>query len=333
MWPPSLGSIMQSPGRARLQRLSPGRQVILLALCLGLVVGLAVSPFAYQASLEPSPNEIAVVPIVGTLDGQNSADVIQRLTEARMDSSVDAVVLVISSPGGLAVAGDEIFMQVDRTAQEKPVIAVADAMAASAAYKAAVPADEIYVKPHSMVGSVGSIFVRPDPIDPSEPVIHTGPHKLHLDTPRGHEYASQRGAANFLDIVMEYRGDELTISEEELAHARVYLGTEAVQYGLADDIADLQGGIQAAAELAELDSYTVRTMGYESEVRFLDRTNYAQSIQENKSMIGIDELIDSQDQRIMPQVLMLPHAAVVGQVNTTDAPVNESEPTMEDADE
>lgn len=324
---------MDTPGTAAYRSLTPGRRALVIALVLGLTVGLGAAPFAYEATVQPSPDRIAVVPIVGTIDGQNAADVSQRLTEARLDPGVDAVVLVINSPGGIAVSGEEIFMQVDRTAQEKPVIAVSDALAASAGYKVALPADEIHVKPHTIVGSIGTIFVRPDGVDPSEPIIHTGPRKLDLDTARGHEYSTELAGASFVDAVMRYRGDALAIDETELAHARVYSGVEAVQYGIADEISDYQGAIQAAADRAGIESYEVQVMDYETEVRFLDRTNFAQATQENKTMIEVDHLVDAQEDRIVPQALMLPYAAVAGQL-PGDAAVPEPGPAnVTEADE
>lgn len=304
---------MRTPGTAAYRALSPGRRALVVALVLGLVVGLAVAPFAYEAAVDPAPDRIAVVPIVGTIDGENAADVTQRLIEARLDGTVEAVVLVVNSPGGIAAAGEEVFMQVDRTAQEKPVVAVSDTMAASAGYKAVLPADEFLVKPPTIVGSVGTIFVRPDPADPSEPIIQTGPRKQDLDTPRGHEYSTESAGNSFVAKVVEYRGEELAVDEEELAHARTYTGVEAVELGIADGIGDAQRAIQVAADRAGLETYQVRTMNYGTEVRFLDRTNYAQSTQANKTVIGVDHLIDAPGDRIVPQVLMLPHAAVAGE--------------------
>lgn len=310
---------MATPGTSAYRSLSPGRRAFVVALVLGLTVGLAVAPFAYDAASEPTPDRVAVIPIVGTIDGQNAADVTNRLIEARMDPTIQAVVLAINSPGGLAVAGEEIFMQVDRTAQEKPVVAVSSTMVASAGYKASLPADELHVKPNTIVGSIGTLFIRPDPIDPAEPIIHTGPRKLDLDTPRGHEYSTEQSGDSFVKTVVDYRGENLTLGEDELAHARVYSGVEAVHYGLADELGDVQGAIQAAADMAGLETYQVTRMNYETDVRFLDQTNYAHSTQENKTMIEVDYLIDAPNDRIVPQVLMLPHAAVAGEFNDTRA--------------
>lgn len=318
--------IMVGPGIGRMRSLSAGRKVVIVALVLGLAFGLLIAPLAFEATVETSPDRIAVVPIVGVMDGSNTQDVTRRLTRARQDPSIDAVVLFVDSPGGLAVAGEEIFMQVERTAQEKPVVATVGLRAASAGYKAMLPAEEIYVKPASSVGSVGTILLRPEPVDPVDRLIESGPQKFDGDTPRGYEYNVQMIGQSFSRTVMEYRGDRLELTRAELEHARIYNGIEGVELGLVDGISDTQGAIQAAAELAELDSYDVTVMEYETEVRFLDRAAYTASTQPNKSMVTIDELVDPDGGEVVPTALMLPSAAisdlVVAEANAT--PVNAS---------
>lgn len=301
---------MAGPGVETYRSLTGLQQVLLLAIVIGLVVGLAVAPFAWQATVEDRPDRVAVIPIVGVMDGSNTQDVVERLTRARQDPSIEAVVLLIDSPGGLAVDGEEIFLQVDRTAQEKPVVAAVNLQGASAGYKAMLPADEIIVKPASSVGSVGTILVRPQPIDPIEGVIETGPQKVDGDSPRGWEYRTQMVGNAFTDAVMEYRGEDLEITREEVAHARIYSGVEAVHLGLADDIGDLQSAVQIAADNAGLDGYEVTRMDYDTEVRFLDRAAYTASTQENKSMVTMEELVDTDGGEVVPTVLMLPEAAL-----------------------
>lgn len=300
---------MAGPGTTRFRSLSPGRKVLLTALVLGLVLGLLVAPFAYEATVDPRPDRIAVVPIVGVLEAQNTQDVIQRLEQARQDPSVEAVVIVVNSPGGFAVDGEEVFMAVERTAQKKPVVASVGLQAASAGYKATLPADEIYAKPASSVGSVGSILVRPEPVPPIEVMIETGPQKVDGQTPRGWEHGSEMIGGTFADTVIDYRGDQLQLSREELAHARIYTGIEGVELGLIDGISDTQGAIQAAADLAGLQGFEVSMMEYETEVRFLDRAAYTASTQPNKSMVSIEELVDTDGNEVVPTQLMLPAAA------------------------
>ncbi len=301
---------MAGPGIRRYRTLSTGQQAIVVALICGLVLGLLIAPFAWQATAVERPDRVAVVPIVGVLEGENTHDVVQRLTAVRQDRSIDAVVLLIDSPGGLAVDGEEIFLQVERTAQKKPVVAVINLQGASAGYKVALPAEKIFVKPASSVGSVGTILIHPQPLPPIDGVLESGPQKVDGDTTRGWEYRSQMVAESFVQTVVEYRGDRLELTPEEIAHARIYGGIEAVHLGVADDIGDLQGGIQEAAALAELEAYDVVIKDYQADVRFLDRAAYTASTQENKRMVTMNELADLDGDEVVPTVWMLPAAAL-----------------------
>src|SRR5262249_4287995 len=75
---------------------------------------------------------------------------IKALREVRNRSSVDAIVLRVDSPGGSAQASDEIWEEVRRCAERKPVIASFSDLAASGGYYIAVPADTIVAEPGTL---------------------------------------------------------------------------------------------------------------------------------------------------------------------------------------
>jgi protease-4 len=100
-----------------------------------------------------------------------------EINYARKADDIKGVVLVIDSPGGGASAGHDIYFQVRKLREEKPVVASMDTLAASAAYQIGVPANEIYAKPASIIGNVGVIMGQPSPETLSERFITTGPFK------------------------------------------------------------------------------------------------------------------------------------------------------------
>lgn len=306
--------------RARARRASRSWVVIVV---LAVVVGLLIAPFAWQLTAAPAADTgtVAVVPIAGIIDGETTADASNRLVEARTDPSVDAVVLVVNSPGGIASASEELQMQVDRTAQEKPVVAVVDGGAASGAYGAILPSEEIYAKPTSLVGSVGTMMVLPDQSEPTERIIQSGPDKLDGQSERGFEYSVAMTTEAFLDDVVDNRGDRLELSRNELAHAKVYNGIQAVEYGLADDIGDVQRAIQVAADSAGLSSYEIETMQYETEVTFISQPLYASADVPEKTLAPPETVIDPQGDAVLPTVLYLPPGAL----SDTGGALDESE--------
>ena len=124
----------------------------------------------YVARLEAphGTRRIALVMAVGTIaEGRNrtspadgeilgAESLIKALREVRNRSSISAVVLRIDSPGGSAQASDEIWQEVKRCAERKPVIASCSDLAASGGYYIAVAADSIVADPATLTGSIGA---------------------------------------------------------------------------------------------------------------------------------------------------------------------------------
>ena len=114
---------------------------------------------------------VAVVPVVGTItqrasmmslcDGGTSTQAISRaLREANADETVSAIVLDIDSPGGSVYGVAELAAEIRASA--KPVTAIANSLAASAAYWLGTAASEFYVTPGGEVGSIGVWMAHED---------------------------------------------------------------------------------------------------------------------------------------------------------------------------
>ena len=110
-------------------------------------------------------SHLAVVNIIGTIDSGNqsvnSEDTIKALKRAFEAKNSKAIALNINSPGGSPVQSDEIWQEIRYLKQQYPnkkVYAVIGDMGASGAYYIASAADEIWVNPSSLVGSIGVIM-------------------------------------------------------------------------------------------------------------------------------------------------------------------------------
>lgn len=111
---------------------------------------------------------VAVIPIYGTIlpraglmsnfSGGSSAEGIAGDFEAAMaDPGVDAIVLDIDSPGGQVQGIPELADRIRGARGTKPISAVANHSALSAAYWIASAADEIVATPSGEVGSIGVV--------------------------------------------------------------------------------------------------------------------------------------------------------------------------------
>lgn len=191
-----------------------------------------------------------------------------------------AVALVINSPGGSPAQSSLIAARIRRLADERgiPVHAFVEDVAASGGYWLATAADDIWLDPASIVGSIGVIsagfgldqFIGRHGI---ERRVHTaGKSKSFMDmfrpenpddVARLHALLGQLHGI-FKAQVVSRRGSRLS-SEQDLFTGEVWIGTEAVRLGLADGVA------QMVPKLKELYGDKVRVIPFTMRKPFLRR--------------------------------------------------------------
>ncbi len=231
--------------------------VYVVVVTAALVAAAAVAPVVLDTVSDSGSDEpsVAVITLRGGTTDANVAAAAEAMRDVRRNSSVDAVVLRIDSPGGPVDSSEEFYMAVNRTASEMPVVAYVEGTAASGGYYGIAPADEIIVKSSSTVGSIGVIVQAPlsavENVETQREVfIRSGPDKAQIskDGIRNQLELLQKA---FVDTIMIHRGEELDISREQVANGNTFLGPRAVENGFADNIGDLNFAIQRAANLSE----------------------------------------------------------------------------------
>ena len=101
---------------------------------------------------------VAILPIKGVIDAGQSAHVHQAVDAILEDSTVQAVVLRVDSPGGGVTASDQIWHEVGRLQRAGlPVVASYGAVAASGGYYVSCGADHIMAEQTTITGSIGVI--------------------------------------------------------------------------------------------------------------------------------------------------------------------------------
>jgi len=132
-----------------------------------------VYPVAASQAERPSGVGVAVLPVYGVIHQRanlmtdtSGGTSVERLTaqfrQALADPSVGAVVLDVDSPGGAVPGIEELSAEMHGARGSKPILAVANSLAASAAYWIATAADEVVVTPSGEVGSIGVFAVHED---------------------------------------------------------------------------------------------------------------------------------------------------------------------------
>ena len=192
--------------------------------------------------------------------------VLKHLTEFRHNPNVKSIVLRIDSPGGSVGASQEIYKEVIRTNEVKPVIASMGSMGASGGYYAALGAENIIANPGTMTGSIGVIIKFPnleglfEKIGYRSEVIKSGPLK---DVGASNRPMSEKERKLMQDLIDNVYGqfvrdiaiargmEENTI--KELADGRIYTGEQALEVGLIDSLGNFTDAITIAAEMGGLD--------------------------------------------------------------------------------
>jgi protease-4 len=179
----------------------------------------------------------------------------EELREGRTDESIEAVVLRMDSPGGAVASSEEFYLAVNRTAAQMPVVAYVEGTAASGGYFGIAPADRIFVKPSSTVGSIGVIVSAPlstveQSAAQSKTYLRTGPDKATTEKDQLREQMETLHNA-FVDTIMKHRGANLSLDRSGVAHGEAYIGPAAIRNGFADEMGDLNSAIAEAAARAD----------------------------------------------------------------------------------
>ncbi|UCD65974.1 MAG: signal peptide peptidase SppA [Deltaproteobacteria bacterium] len=197
----------------------------------------------------------------------SSEQILKHLTEFRNNPNVKSIVLRIESPGGAVGAAQEIYQEVKRTNEVKPVVASMGSMGASGGYYAALGADNIIANPGTMTGSIGVIVKFPnleglfEKIGYKSEVIKSGPLKDVGASNRPLSEEERSLMQNLIDNVYNQFVRDIaearSMPEEtifELADGRIYTGEQALEAGLIDSLGNFIDAITLAADMGGLDT-------------------------------------------------------------------------------
>ncbi|MEM1109572.1 MAG: S49 family peptidase [Planctomycetota bacterium] len=195
-----------------------------------------------------------------------SRTMIHALEDALDDENIKGVVIRLDSPGGSALASEVIWQSVREVAEEKPVFAVVGNMAASGGYYIVSGADEIYVQPHSILGSIGVVGGKItmgglyDWAGVNITRRHRGPggdlfnsvEPFTKDQRVTVRKALQNVYDQFIDRVEIGRGDRLP-DVSEVAEGRLFIGPTTIENGMADKLGGVEDALADLAARLELE--------------------------------------------------------------------------------
>lgn len=198
-----------------------------------------------------------------------SADYIRQIRKLREDDRVKAIVFRVNSPGGSALASDEIWHELMLAKKVKPVVVSMGDYAASGGYYISCMADSIFAQPNTLTGSIGVFGVIPDlqsffnnklgiTFDGVKTAQYADMGTMSRPLTEAEKRFIQSSVdstyATFKSRVEEGRKLSPAIVDS-IAQGRVWSGLEAVKIGLVDRLGGVNDAIACAARMAKLNSY------------------------------------------------------------------------------
>ncbi len=228
--------------------------------------------------IAPHSSEIAVLYAEGEIidgkgDHEQIGDVtfIKGLKKIREDSNIKALVIRINSPGGSALASENILREVELTAKKKPVVISMGDVAASGGYYIACKSNKIFAQANTITGSIGVFGILFNMQELFENKI--GVHFDGVNTNKHSDFAAadrkmteQEKAIIAAEIANVYELFKQRVAEgrkisvamaDSLGRGRVWSGTDALRIGLIDAIGGLDDAIAWAAKEAKLSAYHI----------------------------------------------------------------------------
>lgn len=229
---------------------------------------------------QKAKDKIAVVYAEGEItddsgNGIVATDMVKTLKKVQKNKDVKAVVFRVNSPGGSAYASEQIWHALKLIqADSIPVVVSMSDLAASGGYYISCGADYIFAEPTTITGSIGIFGLIPnfaklrDKVGYDVDGVGTNKHSLMASNmmmkgmneeerammqamiERGYDTFTRRCAA----------GRHMPQSEiKKIGEGRVWLGQDALQLGLVDELGNIDNAIAKAASLAGIEDYALVT--------------------------------------------------------------------------
>jgi protease-4 len=234
----------------------------------------------YQETKINSPEKIAIIYGEGSiLLSSEKGSIGNSITPDKISNEIDkalenpeikGIVLRLNSPGGSALASNIIHHKLKEASKQKPIYISVGGVAASGGYYIAVSGDKIFADKESITGSIGVVSLIPNfnglmkKLDINIETVKKGKYSdlfsLTKDFTEEDEekiYASSfKVYSEFLDIVAQ--GRELDRDYvHSIAQGKVWLGEEAKNLKLIDEIGGLELTINTLAKDLKLSNYEV----------------------------------------------------------------------------
>jgi protease-4 len=252
----------------------------------------------YAKAVDFSPNggdRIAIIYAEGEItDGKGkegttigSDEYRNLIRKVRLDKNIKAIVFRVNSPGGSALASEEIWREISLAKKAKPVVVSFGDVAASGGYYISCNADSIFAQPNTITGSIGVFGIIPnmkkffnDKLGITFDGVKTGPFADIGSIGRPLNVAERQFIQNSIDTIYTTfktrvaEGRKLSLQVvDSIAQGRVWTGQRALQIGLVDKLGNINDAVACAARMSKSKVYTLR--------EYPEKKNFIENILKN----------------------------------------------------
>ena len=234
-------------------------------------------------------------------DGLTSKQICKLFQDVRKNKSIKTVVFRINSPGGSALASEEIWREVKLTNEKKKVIVSMGDVAASGGYYIASPATRIFAEPTTITGSIGVFGMIPylgkmfeNKLGMTFDRVQTNKYAINSTNKKMTEEERamiQEEVDEIYDLFLSRVSEGRKMPKDKvnfIARGRVWTGTDALKIGLVDELGGLKDAIAYAAKEAGIKDTKVLYYPQRKMDKFLDLIEQLEE-EDEESSINIKE--------------------------------------------
>ena len=250
-----------------------------------------------EADASKSSNKIAIVNIEGAIMTGEAAygiagsdTIVKNIQSATKDEDIKAMVLRVNSPGGDVWASELITNALEEFKNTgRPVVTSMGDVAASGGVWVTTNSDEIWAEEDTLTGSIGVYGIIPtmDGLYDWAGISVDG-----VSSTKAGEWDEREAMPDYVKNMIQSNIDNIykkfvtKVAENRdmayvdvlpIAGGRIWSGVKALELGLVDKIGDLEDALSSAANMAEIEGYSVKT--YRKELDPIDK--FLQEILEN----------------------------------------------------
>jgi protease-4 len=258
-------------------------------------------------------------------EGEIGSDTYRNLIrKARLDKNIKAIVFRVNSPGGSALASEEIWREISIAKKAKPVIVSFGDVAASGGYYISCNADSIFAQPNTITGSIGVFGIIPNlkkfmnnKLGITFDGVKTGPFADMPSTIRPLSIAEKQFVQNTIDTIYTAfkgrvaEGRKLPLQVvDSIAQGRVWTGERALKLGLVDRIGNINDAVKCAARMAKLTTFQLKEYPEQKGVleKFLNNYSNEVKVKTIKEEIGAQQYSILQQLKNIRNMVSVPQA-------------------------